>query len=115
MGFMGVTAFLSMWISNTATTAMMVPIAHAVLEQLHKTEKESRTAQQESLGKGDFNAAFELQETAPPPGSWLGYPAFLPHFRFSGWTQACWLLQKIPGHTLRNILGDIQRASEATK
>ena len=33
LGFMLPTWFLSMWISNTATTAMMIPVAAAVLQQ----------------------------------------------------------------------------------
>ena len=36
LGFMVVTAFISMWITNTATTAMMTPIMEAVLKQLDK-------------------------------------------------------------------------------
>ncbi|XP_061596412.1 solute carrier family 13 member 5a isoform X2 [Cololabis saira] len=68
LGFMGVTAFLSMWISNTATTAMMVPIVQAILDQLNSnidpatsSESHSRTVagHQEHQEK-----AISIQQTA---------------------------------------------------
>lgn len=60
MGFMIVSSFLSMWISNTATTAMMVPIANAVLEQLKETELQ---AEKEYQNRAEDNPSFELDGT----------------------------------------------------
>ncbi|MGY5858622.1 MAG: DASS family sodium-coupled anion symporter [Candidatus Thorarchaeota archaeon] len=39
---MGVTAFLSMWISNTASAAIMIPIALAVISRIRDTEVRSK-------------------------------------------------------------------------
>ena len=39
LGFMIPTAFLSMWISNTATTVMMIPILKAVLLEIGGGDK----------------------------------------------------------------------------
>lgn len=44
LGFMIATAFLSMWISNTATTVMMLPIGMAIVMQLTRDENETSTS-----------------------------------------------------------------------
>ncbi|MFP6583258.1 MAG: DASS family sodium-coupled anion symporter, partial [Candidatus Hydrogenedentota bacterium] len=44
LGFMLATAFLSMWISNTATTLMMLPIGMAVIDEMRKRSGASDVA-----------------------------------------------------------------------
>ncbi|CAL4161095.1 unnamed protein product [Meganyctiphanes norvegica] len=39
-GFMFTAMFLSMWISNTATCAMMVPIVYAILQEVYRTHQQ---------------------------------------------------------------------------
>ncbi|HEY5739712.1 MAG TPA: DASS family sodium-coupled anion symporter, partial [Gammaproteobacteria bacterium] len=44
LGLMGVTAFLSMWMSNTASAAIMIPISIIVLGENHLFHRQSRYA-----------------------------------------------------------------------
>lgn len=48
-GFMLATAFLSMWISNTATTMMMIPILLSIIEQLSEN-MDKRSAEKFTIG-----------------------------------------------------------------
>jgi len=58
LGFMIATGFISMWISNTATAMMMLPIAISVINLL-KTEKEN-TPETESKGERNFGIGLML-------------------------------------------------------
>ncbi|XP_062238962.1 solute carrier family 13 member 4 [Platichthys flesus] len=70
LGFMCCTVFLSMWLSNTSTTAMVMPIAEAVLQQLICTgladsHEDSETAddgavsdKQENLNKNQLELLY---------------------------------------------------------
>ncbi|KAJ8783048.1 hypothetical protein J1605_009656 [Eschrichtius robustus] len=45
LGFMSSTAFLSMWLSNTSTAAMVMPIVEAVAQQIISAEAEVEATQ----------------------------------------------------------------------
>ncbi|XP_066510978.1 solute carrier family 13 member 2-like [Hoplias malabaricus] len=47
MGFMIVSAFLSMWVSSVGSTAMMLPIVHSILEHLRKSEAEAEAEEKQ--------------------------------------------------------------------
>ena len=77
LGFMLATFGLSMWISNTATTLLMLPIALALLKSLEQLPSEEAMA----LGK-----TFPLGETSRSPSSEPAIdrhtkPATDPHFK----------------------------------
>lgn len=70
LGFMIPTAFCSMWISNTATTAMMIPIIEAVLSEIEDEKNEPNcygTFQKEDTTKRislDYNPTIETNESS---------------------------------------------------
>ncbi|XP_043319538.1 solute carrier family 13 member 1 isoform X2 [Cervus canadensis] len=62
LGFMSSTAFLSMWLSNTSTAAMVMPIVEAVAQQVISAEAEVEATQMSYFG-GSTNQALEIDES----------------------------------------------------
>uniref|UniRef100_A0AAY4C2Z2 Solute carrier family 13 member 4 n=1 Tax=Denticeps clupeoides TaxID=299321 RepID=A0AAY4C2Z2_9TELE len=76
LGFMCCTVFLSMWLSNTSTTAMVMPIAEAVLQQLISTgiadaqddsENATDTPDSGDCEKQEVCTLSEVHIASPPP------------------------------------------------
>lgn len=63
IGFMIISSFLSMWISNLATTAMMLPIAGAVLQQLKATEVQADEQDLDAASNGSRGFDLEVRQT----------------------------------------------------
>uniref|UniRef100_A0AAV2IYL4 Solute carrier family 13 member 2 n=1 Tax=Knipowitschia caucasica TaxID=637954 RepID=A0AAV2IYL4_KNICA len=84
VGFMSTTAFLSMWISNSASTAMMLPIAKAVLDQLSDTEARAEEKEWEMMAAsdGEENPTFQMEEEKTDVDSVL-------HLQENGFTDNC--------------------------
>ncbi|XP_040199650.1 solute carrier family 13 member 1 [Rana temporaria] len=61
LGFMVSTGFLSMWLSNTSTAAMVMPIVEAVAQQIINAEAEV-DAMQVNSSDGIYSEVFELEE-----------------------------------------------------
>ncbi|XP_047276710.1 solute carrier family 13 member 1 isoform X3 [Homo sapiens] len=62
LGFMSSTAFLSMWLSNTSTAAMVMPIAEAVVQQIINAEAEVEATQM-TYFNGSTNHGLEIDES----------------------------------------------------
>ena len=78
LGFILSAAFLSMWISNTATAAMMIPIALAVVERVDHPEAERfSTGVLLSVAYGATVGGVGTLVGSPPNGIYAGFVASL--------------------------------------
>jgi sodium-dependent dicarboxylate transporter 2/3/5 len=58
-GLMIVTAFLSMWINNSAATSIMIPATVAIIDELQKNEQDMRKTSV-ILENGDLRKSKEI-------------------------------------------------------
>ncbi|KAK3596750.1 hypothetical protein CHS0354_036375, partial [Potamilus streckersoni] len=73
LGLMLTTWFLSMWISNTATASMMIPIIFAVVHELEGAHSDPA---KEEVGEGVINETFEMSsaEEGTANGNYVNAP-----------------------------------------
>ncbi|MBN3326664.1 S13A4 protein, partial [Atractosteus spatula] len=74
LGFMCCTVFLSMWLSNTSTTAMVMPIAEAVLQQLISTGVADAEEDSETVDTQDDDGGGGVS----PPGPGQAHACWAP-------------------------------------
>ncbi|XP_066951641.1 Na(+)/citrate cotransporter-like isoform X10 [Macrobrachium rosenbergii] len=101
-GFMLTTMFLSMWISNTASTAMMVPIVDAILVELYATRSKK---QEENATAIDMSVTSGQNQLELSPAGENGVSDG--HNSFSeptGLNFATWMAFNVPGMILCVIL-----------
>jgi len=79
LGFMVATAFLSMWISNTATSVMMLPIGTAIISQL-KDNPQTSENENKTFGKA-LMLAIAYSASIGGIGTLIGTP---PNLVFAG-------------------------------
>ena len=131
IGFMVATAFISMWVSNTATTIMMLPIGMSVISMMqdeHKTQGQFPTVLLLAIAYGASIGGFGTLIGTPPNAllaaflqeqynieigfaQWLviGLPASILMLLVTGW----WLIRG--GYTLRSGESETIRASLKTQ
>lgn len=88
LGFMVATAFLSMWISNTATSVMMLPIGTAIITQLKNNPGTERN-ENEIFGKA-LMLAIAYSASIGGIGTLIGTP---PNLVFAGMVQKIYGLE----------------------
>jgi di/tricarboxylate transporter len=67
-GLMGVTAFLSMWINNSAATSIMIPAAVAIVDEL-RTHREAAQRVEAFPNEGTRRKSKEIVPTESRGGS----------------------------------------------
>ncbi|MDR3359247.1 MAG: SLC13 family permease, partial [Bifidobacteriaceae bacterium] len=76
-GFMAATSFTSLWVSNTATAVMMLPIATSVIKLVEsvtgRKDKNFRIAMVLSIAYGASIGSYGTPIASPPNGIALGY------------------------------------------